>query len=164
MKQGDAAGNEELGIVDALVQVSFLVQTMLGRVVAQHDLSVIQLRLLGILRDREPAMQELARFLSLDKSSVSGLIDRAERRGLVRRTTTPADGRVIRVTLTPDGRRIGEAVSAEVARQIDGLVENLPAVARAQLAHLVSQILFADAGRHGVDLSTRGSGDVRWSD
>ena len=48
---------------DSLVQASFTVIAALSRVAAEHDLSLTQLRMLGILRDREPAMAELATYL-----------------------------------------------------------------------------------------------------
>jgi DNA-binding MarR family transcriptional regulator len=87
--------------VDAVAQLTFVVHRLLTDTASRHDLSVTQLRLLGILRDREPTMQELARRLHLDKSSVTGLIDRAERRGLLQRQTDPRDGRGVRVSLPP---------------------------------------------------------------
>ena len=70
-----------LGPVEGLAQLSFLVLGTLERRAAEHDVSIAQTRLLGVLRDRRPTMQELAKLLGLDKSSVSGLVDRAERRG-----------------------------------------------------------------------------------
>src|SRR5580700_8461878 len=96
----------QLGVVDALAQLSFVVQGALGRIAAEHDLSIVQTRLLGILRDRSPGMNELARHLELDKSSVTGLVDRAERRGLVRRVASSADRRGIQVSITAAGRKI----------------------------------------------------------
>ena len=80
---GESAAGKQLSPVDGLAQLSFLIQGMLERRAAEHDLSIIQTRLLGVLRDRTPTMHELARFLGLDKSSATGLVDRAERRGLV---------------------------------------------------------------------------------
>lgn len=74
---------------DGLVQTSFTVIAALSRVAADQDLSLTQLRMLGILRDREPAMAELATYLGLERSTVSGLIDRAVARGLVRRPPMP---------------------------------------------------------------------------
>lgn len=65
----------------------------LGQVAPARGLSIVQARLLGILRDRRPTIKELANFLQLDKSSVTGLVDRAEERGLVQRTPSPVDGR-----------------------------------------------------------------------
>ena len=47
----------------------------------------------AILRDREPAMLDLARHLALEKSSVTGLIDRAEARSFVERIPSDHDGR-----------------------------------------------------------------------
>jgi DNA-binding MarR family transcriptional regulator len=73
---------DDLGIVDALAQLTFLVQGTLARRAAEYELSIIQMRLLGVLRDRTPAMNDLAKILELDKSSLTGLVDRAERRGL----------------------------------------------------------------------------------
>src|SRR4051794_7027524 len=96
--------------IDAIVELSFAVQTVLTELAAEHDLSLTQLRLLGILRDREPAMLDLARFLKLEKSSVTGLIDRAVKRGLVERVAAPHDGRAIHVRLTAAGRALAGRV------------------------------------------------------
>ena len=79
--------------MDALAQLSWHVQSSIGDAAAVHGISLSQLRLLGILRDREPEMLALARYLRLDKSSVSGLVARAEVRGLVERTALATDGR-----------------------------------------------------------------------
>src|SRR5271154_7386377 len=115
----------DLGIVDALAQLSFQVQGALAKPAAACDLSMIQTRLLGVLRDREPTMQELAALLGLDKSSVSGLVDRAEGRRLVARVPSPTDQRVSRVRLTRSGRRIVGlalgAFEADVASLTSGL-------------------------------------------
>ncbi|HWG14258.1 MAG TPA: MarR family transcriptional regulator [Streptosporangiaceae bacterium] len=47
-----------------------------------------------------------AAFLGLERSSVSGLIDRAVRRGLVRRTANSDDGRSVQVSLTAEGQQL----------------------------------------------------------
>ena len=100
------AGARELSPVDGLAQLSFIVHRMLELRAAEHDLSIIQTRLLGVLRDRTPTMNELGKLLGLDKSSTSGLVERAERRGLVARAPSPADGRAVLVSLTDAGRSI----------------------------------------------------------
>ena len=97
---------------DSLVQLSFTIIAMLSRVAAEHDLSLTQLRVLGILRDREPTMAELAGYLGLERSTVSGLIDRAVQRGLVQKAADSADGRSVRVGLTPEARRLQARVIA----------------------------------------------------
>jgi hypothetical protein len=54
---------DELGAVDGLAQLSFVVHGLLERRAAEHSLSLIQTRLLGILRDRQPTINELATLL-----------------------------------------------------------------------------------------------------
>src|SRR5271156_112519 len=89
---------------DSLVQVSFAVTALLSRVAAEQDLSLTQLHVLGILRDREPTMAELATYLGLERSTVSGLIDRAAQRGLVRKTTHPGGPRSGRLSLSAEAQ------------------------------------------------------------
>ena len=135
--------SEDLTIVDSLVQLSFLIQAVLLRIGTARDVSIIQIRLLGVLRDREPGMMELAKFLNLDKSSVSGLVDRAERRGLVQRTTIPEDGRAIRVTVTASGRELISEATAEIEGEINKLVAGLSDSDRKQFTEIASRIFAA---------------------
>jgi DNA-binding MarR family transcriptional regulator len=132
---------DDLDPIDAVVQLSFAVQHLLGELAAEHDFSITQLRLLGILRDREPAMLDLARYLKLEKSSVTGLIDRAERRGLVERSTAPHDGRAVHVRLTAEGRRLAEQLTAQVNESLAGLLDALPARDRARLSALAAAVV-----------------------
>jgi DNA-binding MarR family transcriptional regulator len=133
---------ETVNLTDALVELSFLLQARLARLAADYELSLTQVRLLGILRDREPGIVELADTLELDKSSVSGLVDRAQRRGLVERASAKiTDGRAIRVLLTPHGRTIAHRFAGRVSSELDELVKDLSPAQREQLAHQAAQIV-----------------------
>jgi DNA-binding MarR family transcriptional regulator len=142
----------ELSTVDGLVQLSFLIHGRLERLGVEHDLSITQMRLLGVLRDRRPSMNELATLLSLDKSSVTGLVDRAERRGLVTRTTSNADRRSILVSLTKKGRTRVSKTATRLEADVSTILDCLPASERAVFSSLVSRILVAHAIEVGVDL------------
>jgi MarR family transcriptional regulator, lower aerobic nicotinate degradation pathway regulator len=141
-----------LGPADGLAQLSFLIHGMLERRAREHDLSIIQTRLLGVLRDRRPTMNELARFLDLDKSSVTGLVDRAERRGLVERVPSTADRRAVLVSLTGRGRSFVSDAAARFEADVSVLLELLPPADREALAGLISRLLVAHASAHGMDL------------
>lgn len=132
---------EPVNTVDALVQLSFQIQRVLASVGAEYDLSIIQIRLLGILRDRQPGMLELGNHLGLDKSSITGLVSRAEKRGLVERTPSPHDGRGVLVALTPAGRRLAERGEADIARRITELTKRLNATQRKQFTQLASVVV-----------------------
>jgi MarR family transcriptional regulator, lower aerobic nicotinate degradation pathway regulator len=134
-------------LVDSLVQLSFLIQAVLGRVAARYDLSIIQVRLLGVLRGREPGMLELAAYLNIDKSSLSGLVDRAQERGLVRRIKVPADQRAVHVGLTARGKELAAKFAGEVEERLLGLVEVLDADERRQISALAMQIVTTNEGR-----------------
>jgi DNA-binding MarR family transcriptional regulator len=136
-----------LSLVDALVQSSFLVQGTLRRVAQRHDISVVQMRLLGILRDREPGILVLARHLELDKSSVTGLVDRAEARGLVERIADPDDGRAVRVRSTEKGRALAKAGAAEVATELGTVAATMTEAQRLRLAALLSRVAAPAAAR-----------------
>jgi DNA-binding MarR family transcriptional regulator len=132
-------------LVDALAQLSFLVQGTLAGIAAEHDLSLVQTRLLGVLRDREPLMSELGRHLGLDKSSVSGLVDRAQRRGLVTRTPSELDRRAFRVSITEAGRRLADEGTARFAERIEALVGGLSDADRQLLTRLAVRVVDAGA-------------------
>ena len=128
-------------LVDALVQTAFTTMAVLTRVSAEHDLSLTQLRVLGILRDRRLRMAGLAGFLGLEKSTMSGLVERAERRGLLERTPSADDRRVVEVSLSPSGAELAERVHAEVARSLAPTFAGLPATEQARLTVLLDRML-----------------------
>lgn len=132
---------EQLNTIDALVQLSFAVQRVLVEVGAEHDLSVVQLRLLGVLRDRTPEMLQVGAHLGLDKSSVTGLVGRAEKRGLVRRSPSPRDGRAVEVALTEEGRRLVATCGQEVERRVVELTRELDAADVARLTRLAGAVV-----------------------
>lgn len=127
-------------VVDALVELSFTVLGILTRSSAEFDLSVTQLRLLGILRDQSPTMAELAGFLGLDRSSVSGLIDRAEARGLVVRRPSTDDARVTIVDLGPAGAELGTRLAATVGARVERLVASVSEGDRDRVVKIVEGI------------------------
>ncbi len=137
-------------IVDGLAQLAFVIHGTLERRAAEHDLSMAQTRLLGVLRDRQPTMNQLAKLLSLDKSSVTGLVDRAERRGLVTRLPSADDGRAVLVALTDEGRAIVSQAAADFSADVLTLLDLLPRADRVALQGIVSRLLAAYAADRGL--------------
>jgi MarR family transcriptional regulator, lower aerobic nicotinate degradation pathway regulator len=147
------AAHQALSPADGLAQLSFLIHGILERRAREHDLSIIQIRLLGVLRDRTPTMNELARYLDLDKSSVTGLVDRAQRRGLVVRVPSATDRRAVLVSLTDHGRSLVSGAAARFEADVALLLQRLPPADRDALSRLISRLLVAHAADHGIDLS-----------
>jgi DNA-binding MarR family transcriptional regulator len=126
--------------IDAVVETSFAVVAVLNRAAAEHDLSLTQLRLLGVLRDRRPTMSQLADFLGLDRSSVSGLVDRAVQRKLVRREVSPEDRRTTLISLTSLGQRQAKSVVAEVHGTLASMMAGLSSAEQQRLTALLRRL------------------------
>ena len=128
--------------MDGLVQLSFIVQSVLSRIAEDHGLSITQVRMLAVLEDREIGMLQLARILELEKSSVTGLVDRAERRELVRRVPVPGNRRAVHVVLTPKAQSLVRAVRLAVRTEIAAsLTGSLSAAGKADLSRSVAALI-----------------------
>lgn len=141
MTISDEAGAGQRELIDALVRSSFAVMAVLSRIGAEYDLSLTQLRMLGILRDRRVMMSELAGYLGLDKSTISGLVSRAEKRRLIERAPNPADGRAVDVFLTAEGSELAGRGAAQVARALSPMTGELTAGQARQLTALLERCL-----------------------
>ncbi len=136
-----SAGVDQGDLIDALVRTSFVTMAVLNRVGAEHDLSLTQLRVLAILRDRRVKMSELADYLGLDKSTISGLVDRAEKRGLLQRIPNPIDGRGVDVVLSPEGMELAERGASQIARSLSAMTSTLTRAEAHRLTTLLERML-----------------------
>jgi DNA-binding MarR family transcriptional regulator len=111
----DDAGLED--VVDSLLDVTNRVHHVVSSVAARHDLTSQQIGLLRML-DAPVSMRAFAEELSCDPSNVTGLVDRAERLGLVERVPDPSDRRVRILKLTIKGRQLRTRVNREVTQKL----------------------------------------------
>jgi DNA-binding MarR family transcriptional regulator len=96
---------------------------------------------LAILRDRRVRMSELADYLGLDKSTISGLVDRAEKRGLLQRAPNPADGRATDVFLTAEGLQLADLGEGKIARSLSPMTGTLTRTETLRLTALLEHVL-----------------------
>lgn len=106
---------------------------------ARWELSPSQFNVLNLLRGAPAGLSqtELSRELITHRSNLTGLVDRLEQRGLVRRRETAGDRRAYRVVLTPAAERVLEEVLPEYyekAQQVWG------AQAEARLSELLNEL------------------------
>lgn len=77
-----------------------------------------------------PTIGELADYLVLRHHSAVGLVDRAEKDGLVERNPDPVNKSVVRVTLTPLGRAKLDALAEAHLEEINHLAPTMRALWR----------------------------------
>ncbi|MFI6037465.1 MarR family winged helix-turn-helix transcriptional regulator [Streptomyces sp. NPDC051315] len=137
---GKAAG-EQIGVGPALVRSAFLVNAVYAESSRAHGITPQQGQLLCALMRQPYGMSELGEVLGLAKSSLTGLVDRTVRRGLVRREADPRDGRAVRVGLTDEGARLAHGFHDETCRRVESLPSGLSGTERDRLAALLARVV-----------------------
>jgi DNA-binding MarR family transcriptional regulator len=128
-------------LVDALAQTAFDTTAALTSLANEHELTLPQLRILGVLRGRRMRMTDLAAHMGLEKSSLSGLVDRAERRGLLARERSHTDRRTIDVFLTTKGEQLASGAVGRARRLILPLVDALDRTEKRELRALLRKAI-----------------------
>ena len=86
-------------------------------------------------------MTELSRILSIERSSLTSMVDRLERRTLVARIPSPTDRRACQIELTPEGLSLAHDAHNAVVDRINTLTANLPTTTRQTLATALQSII-----------------------
>jgi DNA-binding MarR family transcriptional regulator len=133
--------------VGRVLSAGRLLESAISATAAENGLSMVEGDILFTLRrSGEPRMSpsQLSQWLFVTSGTMTGRLDRLERRGLIRRLPNPRDRRGMDVELTPEGRDLAdELVTAHVEneeRMMSGLTRDerrtLEQLMRKLLAHL----------------------------
>ncbi|WP_067676173.1 MarR family winged helix-turn-helix transcriptional regulator [Nocardia miyunensis] len=125
---------EDPGLAAAFAGLNREVNALYHLIARRLGLTMQQAELLCQLRGHPPSFGELASALGCDKTNVTGLVDRLERRGLLARRTDPADRRVTRVVITDQGQAMRSEIRAALEKELS---MRLPSIDRGQLVALV---------------------------
>ena len=101
----------------------------------------------AVLHKGPMPVNAIGKKVLLTSGSISTAVDRLSNKGLVRRRQDPADGRVYRVHLTEEGRRVIEEAFARHRRNLEKAAEVLTAEERQTLVRLLKKL-----GRHAETL------------
>ncbi|WP_433593113.1 MarR family winged helix-turn-helix transcriptional regulator [Nocardia sp. CA-145437] len=109
---------------------------------ASENLTAIQGKALTVLRRGPIAMRALAEYMACDASNVTGITDRLEKRGLVRREASASDRRVTNLIITVEGERVADAIRAKMHTTREAL-DSLDAEDRDRLYALLKRVFVA---------------------
>jgi DNA-binding MarR family transcriptional regulator len=124
---------------DLLELVTLVVRDAAGE---REQLSLTAVAALGSLeRSGAQRITALAAAEGVSQPSMTQLVHRLEERGLVRRTSDPADGRVALVSLTADGSRALADRRRRNTERIARLVADLPDPDAGALAGALAAVL-----------------------
>lgn len=125
----------------ALYRQAAVLAAELSDATGMHPTDLHALRLLDAAAAQPLGMRRLGEALGLSSPAVTGLVDRLEAAGLVRRVRDTADRRRVRVELTDAARRFGEAQLAPVQRRIEAAVSRLGTAELAAASRLLERVL-----------------------
>ena len=89
----------------------------------------------------------LARTIGFDTSTIAGVIDRLEARGLMLRSASAQDRRVRLLTLTPAGEQLLADVVPSMLRAQERILAPLPAQERGEFMRMLGVLIAVDGER-----------------
>lgn len=108
------------------------------------------------------SFRELGEATLITKGTLTGVIDRLERDGLVERHSAPGDGRMVIVRLSPHGDKVFETVFPAVVRNTGQAFKGVSAKELKSLDAMLTRLrdAFTDCARTeaGLDAATAGKG------
>ncbi|MDH6128899.1 MarR family transcriptional regulator [Kitasatospora sp. GP82] len=125
-------------LMDQLARAAAGYYRHFAAVAAERGLTLMQGKMLSLLREPRP-MRTLADLLACDASNVTGIVDRLQARGLVRREVDPADRRIKNVMLTEEGEETVRLIRAELMSNLTTL-EQLSDEERQGFQNLLSRV------------------------
>lgn len=155
MQASAEAGDQ---VIDAVVtasraMIAVAVQSLSG---LAEDITIAQYRTLVVLASHGPQkLADLAGQLRVTPSTAGRMCDRLQRRGLVTRHRAAADRRVVRITLTPSGRRVVDEATRQRRVYLADILARLPAGQRRDVAEAL-RAFAAAAGEVPDDQWPRG--------
>jgi DNA-binding MarR family transcriptional regulator len=106
-----------------------------------HDCTLPRFDLLANLeREDGQTLAALSRRMLVTAGNLTGLVDRAERDGVVERRPDPSDRRLSRVFLTSRGRELVQGLIPAHAQHVSELLSMLDATERRELRRLLGKL------------------------
>jgi DNA-binding MarR family transcriptional regulator len=134
---------------NAIMALCAVTQSVFARVAERHSLTPAHARLLCLLAADPHGMTELAGLMGVEKAALTGLADRAERRGLLTRSRSRTDRRAVVVGLTSDGRDIALAFHRDLSAELTTLTAVLSAEERGAFCRSIARIRGGEQGDTG---------------
>ena len=139
----------DLRVLRSLRQVIQSVDLYSRKLASRHRITAPQLVCLLAIRTLEPvSVKGVAAELHLSPSTVVGILDRLEAKGLVERRRGRKDRRLVQITLTEAGRRTAEAAPSPLQDTLADAMASLPEPEQARIAESLERIVELMQARH----------------
>jgi DNA-binding MarR family transcriptional regulator len=132
----------DLQILRALRKIIRSVDIYSKKLVGSHDVTAPQLVCLITIAQEGPlSLTRIAEKVYLSPSTVVGILDRLESKGLVLRARDTRDRRLVNVTATATGRRLASHAPSPLQAGLANALKNLPEIEQATIALSLNRIV-----------------------
>ena len=131
--------------IDQVVEVVFYLTTESRRITKElarrAQLTGPQLTVVKILEGiGDLSLSELSDKIRAQNSTVTGIIDRMEREGLVVRARSSEDKRVVKIKLTPKGGKLARAIKVEPMEIFRSALDGLTPTEQRDLVRIMTKL------------------------
>jgi DNA-binding MarR family transcriptional regulator len=131
---------EIVWLIRRLMQGSYLYNKELNK---RYQVSAPQLSSLLALYENGPMPpSQIARYIMVNSSTVTGIIDRLEQKGLVERTRISPDRRVITIALTEKGEELAKNAPPPIQKKIVDGLKKLPPHETEQIIQALTKLTY----------------------
>ena len=107
---------------------------------SEYDVTPVQYGILKCLwNENAQTPRQIAASLCLDSSTITGILDRMENKGLVRRTPDPDDRRALRVVLTDLGSQLRQPVEETIQKANEHILGSFSGQEREQVLNFLER-------------------------
>ena len=97
--------------------------------------------LYSLARQGEMTLSVLAKQVSLSASTVNGIVDRLEKRGLVQRQRCEKDRRRVHVSISPEGQKLTQSAPALLQHKLAKALHALPEIEQQAIANSLERVV-----------------------
>lgn len=121
-------GETGYDLINQVLSAAMVMVKESHRLFRPHGLTDAQFNVLNVLATEPGAVsqRQLSDVLVVDRSNITGLLDRMEKLGWVKRSDHPSDRRVYLVTLTAAGRKLWQRVIPDYMAAVQRVTAGVP--------------------------------------
>jgi DNA-binding MarR family transcriptional regulator len=141
-KNGENRVNYEIRVLQSLRKIIRAADLYSKKLADEHDITAPQLVcLLAIMEEETTTAKNLAGRIHLSPSTVVGILDRLEKKDLVRRLRDTVDRRVVNVMLSEHGRKLVENAPSPLQDGLAGSLKRLSEMEQATIALSLERVV-----------------------
>jgi MarR family transcriptional regulator, 2-MHQ and catechol-resistance regulon repressor len=149
MYQGDEQSQLDLRLIRVWLKASKSITENILKDIESHDITRENFMILELLYSKGPLpVQKISEILSIPSGSITYVVDKLEKKGLVERQPNPNDRRASNVVLTEEGRALFDEI---FPKHVATISQNLSFISNDEKEQLIDLLKRIGMGAQSLD-------------